>query len=72
MDKYAQMKRLHHDCWLQVYMYNFMYVYTGTIPEEYHFPSTNKIVGKYKEINLQDQSQTIGLNLVKSFQKIVS
>ena len=40
MDKYAQMKRFHHDLRLQVYMYDFMYVDTKTMPAEDHFTAT--------------------------------
>ena len=34
MDKYAQMKRCHNECWIQVYIYAFMYVDPAKIPEE--------------------------------------
>ena len=34
MYKYAQLERFHHDCRLQVYMYDFMDVDTKAIPAE--------------------------------------
>ena len=38
--KYTLMNTFHHDCWLQVYMYDFMYIDTDTIPVEDYFPDT--------------------------------
>ena len=38
MDKYAQLKRFHHDHSLQLYMYTFMYVDTDTISVDKKFP----------------------------------
>ena len=37
MDKYAQLKRFHHNSRLQVYMYTFTYVDPETILEEDRF-----------------------------------
>ena len=34
MDKYAQLKTIHHDYQPQVYMYDLMYVDTKTMPME--------------------------------------
>ena len=51
MYKYAQLKRFHHERRLQVYMYDFMYVYPETIPEEGHFTATKSFVAKYKKIS---------------------
>ena len=45
------MKRFHCDFQLQVYMYDFMYVDTKTIPEEEYFPATKKYAEKYKKIS---------------------
>ena len=50
MDKYAQLKRFHHELRLQVYMYTFMYVDPETIPLEDHFPATKTFVENYKKI----------------------
>ena len=50
MDRYAQLKRFHHDCQIQVYMYAFMYVYPETIPMEEHFLSTKTFVVDYNKI----------------------
>ena len=33
MGKYAQIKRFHNYHWLQVFMYDFIYIYFETIPE---------------------------------------
>ena len=44
MDKYAQLKRFHHDHRLQVYMYANIYVDTETIPVEDYFPDTKMFV----------------------------
>ena len=40
MNKYEQMKRFNYDLRLQVYMYDFMYVYTETMAEEEYFIAT--------------------------------
>ena len=32
IDKYSQIKRFNHNFWIQVYMYDFMYIGTDTIP----------------------------------------
>ena len=42
------MKRFHHERRLQVYMYDFMYVYPEKIPVEYHFPATKTSADNYK------------------------
>ena len=34
MEKYAQMKRFHHDLRLQIYMYDLMYLDPATMSEE--------------------------------------
>ena len=51
MNKYAQLKRFPHDHQLQVYMYDFMYVYPQTMPVGNHFPATKTFVVKYKNIS---------------------
>ena len=40
MDKYAQLKRFHHDHQLQFYMYALMYVDPETMIVEDNFPTT--------------------------------
>ena len=54
MDKYAQMKRFHHDCQLQAYMYASMYVDTQTIPVEEHLTATIFFVN-YKKMSTPEQ-----------------
>ena len=44
MDKYAQLKRFQHDLRLQVYIYDFMYVYPDTIPVEDQLSATKTFV----------------------------
>ena len=34
MDKYVQLKMFNHDCQIQVYIYNFIYVDPETMPVE--------------------------------------
>ena len=51
MDKYAQLRRFHHDCRLQIYICEFMYVETETMPVEDHFPSTKLFVQNYNKIS---------------------
>ena len=51
MDKYTLMKRFYHKHQLQIYMYDFLYVYLNTMPEEKYFPYTKTIVNKYKKIS---------------------
>ena len=43
------MKRFHHDIWLQLYMYYFMYVDTEKISEEEYSPDTIIFVQEYKK-----------------------
>ena len=49
MNKYALMKRCNHDLWLQVYMYDLMYVDPETIPEEDYLPYTKPLSENYKK-----------------------
>ena len=51
MDKYAQLKTFHHDRQLQVYMYDFMYVDTKTIPVEDYFPATKIFCNNYIKVS---------------------
>ena len=51
MDKYALLKSFHHDRSLQVYIYAFMYVNTGTIIVEKYFPATKTFVENYKKMS---------------------
>ena len=51
MDKYAQLKRFHHDRQLQVYIYAFMYVDNQTMPAEYHLTTTKKFVEYSKKFS---------------------
>ena len=52
MDKYAQLKRFNPDRQLQIYMYDFMYVYPQKIPVEDHFPITNFFLWSTKKFQL--------------------
>ena len=52
MDKYAQLNRFHHDHQLQVYIYDFIYVDTETIPVKDYFTATKTFVVKYKKISI--------------------
>ena len=47
MDKYAQMKRFHHDRWLQVYIYVFMFIFPETIPDDPYFPDKKIYIENY-------------------------
>ena len=51
MDKYAQLKRFHHDRQLQVYMYAFMYINHQIMPLEDHFIATKTFLMNYKKIS---------------------
>ena len=51
MDKYAQLKRFHRYCQLQVYMYDFMYVDPEIIPVEYHFSASKYFVENYSKFS---------------------
>ena len=51
MDKYAQLKRFHHELRLKFYMYALMYVYPETIPEGDHFTATKKFVENCKKMS---------------------
>ena len=51
MDKYAQLNRFHNNRQLQVYMYNFMYVYPEMIPVDDHFPDAKNFVDNYKKMS---------------------
>ena len=42
------MKKFHNDRQIQVYMYDFMYVYTETIPEEIYSLDTRTYDENYK------------------------
>ena len=50
VDKYAQTKRLHHDLWLLVNMYVFVYVDPEIIPAKEYFPATKKFADDYNKI----------------------
>ena len=51
MNKYAQLKRFYHYCWLQVYMYYFMYVDLDTMTVEAHFPTTKTFFDHYNKMS---------------------
>ena len=51
MYKYAQLKRFHSDRRLKVYMYDFMYVDTQTIPMKNYFPASKIFVVDYNEMS---------------------
>ena len=55
MDKYELLKRFHHDCLLQVYIYDCMYVYPNIIKAEEYFPNTKTIVENYNKISTPGQ-----------------
>ena len=55
MFKYAQLKRFYHDCRIQIYMYDFMYVDPQTIPVEDHYPDTKIFVVKYNKLSTTGQ-----------------
>ena len=71
MHKYSQLKKFNHDRQLQVYMYNFMYVFPQKMPVEDHFPATKTFIVNYKKMYLREQDQNIGLYLVIYVQKIM-
>ena len=51
MDKYALTKWFRYHRRLQVYMYDFMYVDTETMPLGRHFPATKTFVAEYKKMS---------------------
>ena len=51
MNKYVQLKRFNHDHQHQVYMNDFMYVDTDTIPAEDNFLDKNVFVVTYKKMS---------------------
>ena len=51
MDKYAQLKKLHHDCQLKFYVYAFMHIDTKTIQVEGYFLDTKTFFDNYKKIS---------------------
>ena len=54
MNKYALIKRLYHEHWLQGYMYAFVYVYPETIEEKDYFTYTKIITKTTRKGQLQD------------------
>ena len=52
MEKYSQIKRYHHNCKLQVYIYTFGYVYPDTIVEGGYNLETTTFVENYKKNKL--------------------
>ena len=72
MDKHALLKRFHHDWRPQVSMYDFMYLYPKTIPVEDYFQLQKHLLITTRKVQPQDQSQNIGLDLVKYVQKMMS
>ena len=71
-NKYSQMKRFHHDCRLQVYMYTSIYVDSETMTEENHYPTKKRQLRTTIKYQLQDQSQNIGLDLFTYVQNVMS
>ena len=43
------MQMFHHDHWLQISLYDFMYIDTETITEEDYIPDTIEFVEYYKK-----------------------
>ena len=72
MDKYAQLKRFHHDLQLKVYMYAFMYVDPETVPGEGNFLIQKCLLITIIKCKHQDRSQNIGLGSVTYVHKIMS
>ena len=66
-DKYAQMKRVHYDCQLQVYIYAFMYVNTEKMAEKNCFTGTKRFFERYKKMSTPGPVPNIGLDLVAYF-----
>ena len=72
MYQYEQLKIFHHDHFIQVYIYSFMYVDPGTMPVDDNFPATKTSLTTTRNFQLQDQSQNIGFDLYTHVQKIMS
>ena len=64
MDKYVLLKRFRHDCRLQFYMYDLLYVDSKIIPVEDYFLDTF-FLRTIRNCQLQYQSQNIGLDIVR-------
>ena len=43
------MKKYHHDLWIPVNMYNFIYMHPEIMAEEEYFPPTRPFVEKYRK-----------------------
>ena len=52
-------------------MYDLVYDYPDTMPEEDYFPDTKKIVNNYNKSQRQDLSQNIGLDSVTNIHNII-
>ena len=65
------MKRFHHGHQPQFYIYDFMYVDPETVTEEEYLTANRFFLNTIK-VQLLDQYQNIGLDLVASVHKIMS
>ena len=72
MNRYLQLKRSHHDCQLEVYIYAFTYVDPETMPAEDYFLLQKRLLITTKKCQLQDQYQIIGSDLVTYVHNIMS
>ena len=72
MNKYAQLKRFHHENWLQVYMHAFMNFHPEKMPVEKNLLQKKCLLQTTRKCQLQDQSQNIGLDLVACIHNIMS
>ena len=68
MDKYALMKRFHHDRWLQVYKYDLIYFYSETMLMDDHFPATETFAVNYKKMSTLGPvpKHWLGFSLIRS------
>ena len=70
METFALMKRFRHYCSLQVYMLDFIYIDSETIPEEEYLPYTRTFSMTKIKGQLMENYQGIELDSVKFVQKL--
>ena len=70
-DKYAQIKRFHYERWLQVYMYDFMYVDPEKMKEDEYYHTQIYLLETTRRYQLQDQSPKVCLEFFTYVQKIM-
>ena len=66
------MNSCHSDIRIQFYICDLLYFGPEKMPEEDYFPDNNKLLKSTREVQLQYQSQNIGLDLVTYVQNIMS